>query len=107
MTRSGSWSPTFTELNSRSAIRKALSRFIGTTREGRVRLLHGLTLVVGDDVLGDDDVGAVRLPDRVHVHVAVQPVACVDRTQELELLVDLHDLLVLDSDVGVGEERSL
>src|ERR1700748_2369267 len=107
MTRSGSWSPTCTELNSRSAIRKALSALIRSTRQGRVRLLDRLAGLVGDDVLGHDDVGAVRLANRVHGDVAVQPVARVDRTHELELLVDLHDLRVLEGDVGVGEERRL
>src|ERR1700710_1274571 len=107
MIRSGSWSPTFTELNSRSAIRKALSAVVRPTRKGGVGLLYGLTLVVGDDVLGDDDVGPVRLTVGVDVDIAVQPVARVDRTQDLELLVDLHDLRVLDADVCVGEEGRL
>src|SRR6478735_12207023 len=109
MAFSGSRSPTFTESNSRSAIAEAtlFSQFARTTGKGRVRLLHDVTLVVGDDVLGHDDVGAVRLPDRIHVHVAVQLVAGMDRLDELEQLVDLDDLHIGDADVGAGEERGL
>src|SRR3954468_17010403 len=107
MMRSGSSSPTFTESNSRSAIGKALSALVGTTCQGRVRLLHGLAPVVADDVLRDDDVGAVRLPVGVQVDVAVQPVADLDGQQKLQLLVHLDDLGVVNADVRVGEERRL
>ncbi len=41
------------------------------------------------------------------VDVAVQPVAGLDRLEELQLLVDLDDLRVRDADVGVREERRL
>src|SRR6478752_6246157 len=107
MTRSGSASPTFTELNSRRAIREAPSAVVRTTRQGRVALLDHFAGLVGDDVLGHDDVGPVCLPDRMHGYVAVQPVARLDRQHELELLVDLDDLGVLDPDVRVGEEGRL
>ena len=43
----------------------------------------------------------------MHVDVAVQRVAGLDRLDELQLLVDLDDLHVRDADVGVGEERRL
>src|SRR5215213_9938153 len=109
MTFSGSWSPTFTESNSRSAMVKAtfFSLFARTARESRVGLLHDVTVLVGDDVLCHDDVGAERPPNGVHVHVTVEPVTGLDRLVKLQLLVDLDDLLVLDADVGVGEERGL
>src|SRR5271156_1027197 len=83
------------------------SVFAGTTRQGRVGLLYNVASVVGDDVLGDDDVGAVRLPNRVHIHVAVQLVADLNRLQELQHLIDLHNLLVLYADVGMREKRGL
>src|SRR6202011_1439513 len=109
MTFSGSVSPTFTESNSRNAIVEAtfFSLYSRATGQGRIRLLDHFTGFVGHDVLGDDDVRAERLPNRVHVHIAVQLVAGLDRLQELQLLVDLDDLGVLDSDVGVREERRL
>ena len=95
-----------TELNSRSAIVEAtLSVFLATSRQRRVQLLDHLTVLVGDDVLGDDDVRTVRLPDGVQVDVALQLVTGLDRRQELQLLVDLDDLAVGDADVGVVEER--
>src|SRR3954449_13409957 len=104
MTFSGSWSPTFTESNSRSAIVEATSFSIGTTGKGRVGLLNGLAPVVGDDVLGHDDVRTERLSNRVHPYVAVERVALPDRLQELQLLVDLDDLFVGDRDV-IGLEH--
>src|SRR5882757_9973699 len=100
MTFSGSWSPTFTESNSRSAIVEAtFPVFARTAREGRVGLLNYLALVVRDDVLGHDDVGTEGLSDRVHVHIDVELVALHDRLQELQFLIDLDDLLVRDRDV--------
>src|SRR5258708_37350825 len=108
MTFSGSVSPTFTESNSRSAMAETLiSVFPRTTREGRIRLLHNVTGLVGDDVLGHDDVGAVPLPNRVHIHVAVELVARMDRLAELQHLIDLDDLHVRDADVGTVEECRL
>src|SRR5436309_1330998 len=100
MTFSGSWSPTFTESNSRNAIVKAthFSILRGTARQGRIGFLHHVTLLVGDDVLGHDDVGAERAPNGMHVHVAVQAVAGLDGCEILQRLVDLDDLLVLDPD---------
>src|SRR5258705_13352292 len=109
MTFSGSRSPTFTESNSRNAIVEAtyFSILRGTARQGCIRFLHDVTLLVGDDVPGHDDVSAERPPNRVHVDVAVEAVAPHDRLQELEILVDLGDLLVLDADVGAREEHRL
>jgi hypothetical protein len=108
MIRSGISSPTLTELNSRSAIVEAtLSVFLTSPGQRRVGLLYYLAVLVGDHVFGDDDVGAVRLAHRVHVDIAEQMVAGVDRVQELELLVDLDDLAVGEVDVGVIEERPL
>src|SRR5882757_5033656 len=109
MTFSGSRSPTFTESNSRSAIVEAtlFSILRGTARQGCIRFLHDVTVLVGDDVPGHDDVGTKRPPNRVHVDVAVELVARDDRLEEPELLVDLDDLRVLDADVGAGEERRL
>src|SRR3954466_15690509 len=109
MTFSGSLSPTFTESNSRSATVEAtfFSLFTRSARKGRIGLLHDVTVVVGDDGLGHDDVGAEGLPNRVHVHVAVELIACLDRHVELQLLVNLDDLGVLDADVGAREERGL
>src|SRR5215208_2217994 len=109
MVFSGSWSPTFTESNSRSAMVKAtfFSLFARTTRESREGLLHDVTGLVGDDVPGHDDVGPERPPNGVHVDVAVEPVTGLDRLVNLQLLVNLDDLGVLDADVSVGEERGL
>src|SRR3954468_11383400 len=109
MTFSGSRSPTFTESNSRNAIVEAtlFSLFSGTARQSRIGLLHHVTRMVGDDVLGHDDVGAERLPYRMDVDIAVEPIAGDDRLHELEFLVDLDDLRVLDADIGAGEERRL
>src|SRR5258705_13016269 len=106
MTFSGSWSPTFTESNSRNAIVEAtlFSILRGTTRQSCIGFLHDVTLLVGDDVLGHDDVGAERAPNRMHVDVAIEPVARHDRREELDLLVDLDDLLVLDADIGIVED---
>src|ERR1700682_1960800 len=108
MTFSGSLSPTLTELNSRNAIVEAtFSIFLTTARKGRVGLLNYFTVLVGHNVLGHDDVRAERLPNRVDVDIAIEAIAGLDRLEELQLLVDLHDLGVLDADVGVGKERRL
>src|ERR1700712_349663 len=106
MVRSGNRSPTLTELNSRSAIAEAtFSIFLTTPGERRVRLLYDGAVLVGDDVLGDDDVGAMGLTNRVKVDIAVELVAGLNRALERQLLVDLDDLLVHDADIGIGEER--
>src|SRR5258705_13408920 len=109
MTFSGSRSPTFTESNSRSAIVETtlFSLYSSTTGQGRIGFLHHVTVLVRDDVSRHDDVRAERLPNRVHVHIAVEAVAGHDRLDELQLLGDLDDLCVLDPDVGVREERRL
>src|SRR6187399_347428 len=105
---SGNSSPTLTESNSRSAIVEAtLSVFFTTPRKGGVGLLDYFAILVGDDVLGDDDVRAVRPAIVVRVHVAVQPVTHLDRVVERQYLVNLNDLLVVDTDAGVLEEREL
>src|SRR5690606_10147326 len=79
MTFSVSLSPTFTESNLRRAIGKTLSSLIGTPSQGRVCLLDDLAGLVRDDVLGHDDVGAERLPDRMHADLTVELVAGADR----------------------------
>src|SRR5258707_14603106 len=109
MTFSGSRSRTFTESYSRRAIVEAtlFSLYSSTTRQGRIGFLHHVTVLIRDDVSRHDDVRAERLPNRVHVHIAIQQVARHDRLEELQLLVDLDDLCVLDPDVGIREERRL
>src|ERR1700676_3432145 len=102
MTRSGSWSPTLTELNSRSAIVKTLISVAATPRKGGVGLLYYFAVLIGHDVLGHDDVGAERVPHRVNVHVAIEAITGLDGPDELQFLVDLDDLGVLNADVGRG-----
>src|ERR1700750_1913859 len=98
MVRSGNSSPTLTELNSRSAIVEAtLSVLLTTPRERGVRLLYYFAGLITDDVLCHDDVGAVRLPNRVHVHIAIQLVAGLNRSVDGQLLIDLDDLAVDDT----------
>src|SRR5690348_15766789 len=86
---------------------ETLFSFAGTARQGRVALLNKVTRFVSNDVLQHNDVGAVGPANRVPVDVAVQLVAGPDRRQELQYLVDMHDLSVLDFDVVVLEERTL
>ncbi|SLH82918.1 Uncharacterised protein [Mycobacteroides abscessus subsp. abscessus] len=62
---------------------------------------HQLVVLGGDDVLGDDDVAAERLPERVQVHITGQLVADLDRPVELQDLVGLHDL----AQVVAGDDR--
>ena len=108
MVRSGKSSPTLIELNSRSAIVEAtLSTLVTPPGERRVVLLDYVTVGIGDDVLGHDDVGAVRLPDLMEVHVAVKLVTCDDRFVEFQHLIHLNDLFVGDPDAGRLEHRQL
>src|ERR1700758_4074667 len=100
MTFSGSWSPTFTESNSRNGMAETLfSLSVATTHKRGVGLLNHVAGLVRHDVLRHDHVSAEGLTNRVDVHVAVEAVAHLDRPHELQHLIDLNDIHVRDPDV--------
>jgi hypothetical protein len=80
---------------------------LATPRKGGVALLHRVAVLIGDATSQYEHIGPEGLPQRVDAKVAGQLIAGLDGSNELQTLRGLDDLLVLDRDVRVREERHL
>jgi len=61
-------------------------------------------VLVGDQVLGDDDVGAAHLAERLQADFAVQPVPDLHRPMQNQLLIGVHHLAQVVADQDLHEQ---
>jgi hypothetical protein len=65
---------------------------------------HRFLVLVGDQVLGDDDVGAAHLAERLQADFAVQPVPDLHRPMQNQLLIGVHHLAQVVADQDPHEQ---